>query len=155
MSIDRVKVGLISDTHGLLRPQAQAVLRDCSVILHAGDIGEGVLEKLRSIADTVVAVRGNTDVGTWAQRLRLTEQVEVVGLKFHIVHDLVRFPVVPPDTHVVVHGHSHRWSCVHEDGIWYINPGSAGPRRFTLPITLGVAEIVGSSIRFERIEIEA
>jgi len=115
-----IKVGLISDTHGLLRPEAAAALQDCSIILHAGDIGEGVLEKLRRTADTVVAVKGNTDMWPWSKNLRLTEQVEIEGLKFFIVHNLAQFGAVPADVDVVVHGHTPLelraggWGLVHQ-----------------------------------------
>lgn len=155
MSIDRIKVGLISDTHGLLRPEALEALRGCDTILHAGDVGAGVLEKLKRTFHTVVAVRGNTDWGPWGQTLRWTEQVDVSGLKFYIVHDLSRSPAVPEGVHVVVHGHTHRWSSAQEGGLWYINPGSIGPRRFDLPITLGIAVVEGPNIQLKRITIEA
>ncbi|MGI6148586.1 MAG: metallophosphoesterase family protein [Limnochordia bacterium] len=144
----------MSDTHGLLRPEVASALKGCSMILHAGDVGEGVLDKLQRIS-TTVAVRGNTDRWPWGAKLHLTERVQIHNWTFHVVHDLASFPTVPQDTQVVVHGHSHRWSCIEENGIWYVNPGSAGPRRFNLPITLGIAVIEGSQIRFERIDIEA
>lgn len=154
MGMDDVKIGLISDTHGLLRPEAVTALQDCSIILHAGDVGEGVLERLQRVARTV-AVRGNTDRGPWAGQLRLTEQIQIAGRNFHIVHDLASFPSIPSGTEIVIHGHTHRWSCAEEDGVWYVNPGSAGPRRFNLPITLGVMIIHNSQIHFERIDIKA
>lgn len=153
MAADRTIIGLISDTHGLLRPEAADALRGCSRIIHAGDVGEGVLEQLQRIAPTT-AVRGNTDMGLWAAKLRMTEQLEVSGYAFHVVHDLAGFPQIPSGVDVVVHGHSHRWSCSEEDGVWYINPGSAGPRRFGLPITLGLLIIEGPDLHVERIEID-
>lgn len=148
----RMIIGLISDTHGLLRPEAAEALRGCSLILHAGDVGEGVVEKLEKIAPTEV-VRGNTDIGSWAAALRITEQVEIAGRSFHIVHDLASFPQIPSGVDVVIHGHTHRWSSLEEDGVWYINPGSAGPRRFDLPITLGLFIIEGSDFSVKRIDL--
>lgn len=129
-----VSVGLISDTHGLLRPQALEALRGCRHIIHAGDIGGAqVLEALGAIAP-VTAVRGNNDTGAWARRLPGTDEVEIAGTRIRVVHDLSELD--PGDCEVVVSGHSHRPKKELRGGVLYVNPGSAGPRRFSLPVTL-------------------
>jgi putative phosphoesterase len=132
-------IGVISDTHGLLRPQALAALRGVEHILHAGDVGEfSILEKLRTIAP-VTAIRGNVDVQGECAELPATDVVELSGKLFylvHSVHDLDINPVVA-GVAVVVSGHSHKASVEVRDGVMYFNPGSAGPRRFSLPITVG------------------
>lgn len=137
-----MRVGLISDTHGLLRPEAVAFLEGSDMILHAGDICDAsVLEALRSIAPTV-AVRGNNDRGQWADELRLHETIEIGGIRIHMVHDIADFEndSTAAQVDVVVTGHSHRPTIDQREGILFINPGSAGPRRFKLPIS--AAELV-------------
>jgi hypothetical protein len=131
-------VGVISDTHGLLRPEAVAALADVDHILHAGDIGdEGILRRLRDIAP-VTAVRGNNDRGPWASALPLLADIQLGGIGVRVIHNLedlahrrrLRF------ARVVVCGHSHRPRADEQDGVLYLNPGSAGPRRFSLPVAL-------------------
>jgi putative phosphoesterase len=136
------RVGLVSDTHGLLRPQALDALRGSDAIVHAGDIGaHAILDALAAIAP-VTAVRGNNDHGTWAAGIPDDAVLTVDGVSIYVIHDLATMTLDPVALghRVVVSGHSHRPSCVERDGVWYVNPGSAGPRRFTLPIT--VAELV-------------
>jgi putative phosphoesterase len=130
-----VSVGLISDTHGLLRPQALAALRGCRLIVHAGDIGAPqVLEALARIAP-VTAVRGNNDNGPWANDLRDTEVLDIAQKRVGVIHNLSELDG-PGDWQVVVSGHSHRPASEIRDGVLYVNPGSAGPRRFKLPVTV-------------------
>ncbi len=140
------RIGLISDTHGLLRPEAIAFLAGCDRIVHAGDICDpSVLEALARIAP-VVAVRGNNDHGAWAEAIaeRLTIRVEDVELLVvHDVADLSRAPL-PQRVSIVVHGHSHKPTRVDRDGVLYVNPGSAGPRRFRLPISIGELRVDGA-----------
>jgi putative phosphoesterase len=134
-----LRIGLISDTHSLLRSEAIAFLRGCDRIIHAGDIMEpGILERLGALAP-VVAVRGNNDRGAWADRLRETELVEFGGVLIYVIHDVGRLDIEPraAGVQVVVAGHSHRPSMKERDGVLFINPGSAGPRRFKLPISIG------------------
>lgn len=134
-----IRVGLISDTHGLLRPEALAFMRGRDLILHAGDICDGsVLAELGAIAPTT-AVRGNNDAGPWASGLRESETVEVGGVLIHIVHDIGKLAIDPAakGVAVVVFGHSHKPSVESRGGILFVNPGSAGPRRFKLPISVG------------------
>jgi uncharacterized protein len=140
---DMIRIGLISDTHNLLRPEARLALAGVDHIIHAGDIcGDAVLAQLAQIAP-VVAVRGNNDRGAWTQSLPEQETVELGGVKIHVVHDLHDLEPAPEASgiQVVVTGHSHRPAVKKERGVLYVNPGSAGPRRFKLPISLGFLEI--------------
>lgn len=130
-------VGLLSDTHGLLRPEVLDTLRGCDRILHAGDVGDdGVLRALSALAP-VTAVAGNCDVAPWARDLPKETLSEVAGVWIALVHDLATLSLVPAaaGVRVVVHGHSHRPAIGEHGGVLYVNPGSAGPRRFTLPVT--------------------
>ena len=135
--------GVISDTHGLLRPEALAALRGVDSILHAGDVGkEAVLAPLAAIAP-LVAIRGNVDRGEWAQSLPLTETVEAGGVLIHLVHDVHDLDLNPraASIRVVISGHSHQASLREEDGVLFLNPGSAGPRRFKLPVSVARLEV--------------
>ena len=130
--------GVISDTHGLLRPEAVALLKGSGIIFHAGDVGDArVIRGLQAIA-RVVAVRGNNDNGGWAKKLPLRERVEFGGVRFYVLHNLKELDIDPAAEgfQVVVSGHSHRPSIEMREGVLFINPGSAGPRRFNLPISL-------------------
>jgi putative phosphoesterase len=132
-------LGVISDTHGLLRPEAVEGLRGVSRILHAGDVGTPeVLAALNGIAP-VTAVRGNVDHGSWAARLPTSEVVEVEGISIYILHILAELDLKPEAAGfgIVVYGHSHVPSSEIKNGVLYFNPGSAGPRRFKLPVTVG------------------
>jgi uncharacterized protein len=131
-------IGVISDTHGLVRPQAVEALRGADLIVHAGDVGaDDVLSALERLAP-VVAVRGNVDRGGWAGQLSDTEVVEVGDQTLYVLHDLGQLDLDPAAAgfRVVVSGHSHRPSVSTKGGVLYLNPGSAGPRRFQLPVTL-------------------
>jgi putative phosphoesterase len=131
------RIGLISDTHGLLRPEALAFLRGCEHIVHGGDIGDArILEALADIAP-LTAVRGNNDRGAWAEAVPETALIELGGLRFYAIHDLAQLDIDPVAAgfRVVVSGHSHRPRAEERDGVLYLNPGSAGPRRFKLPIS--------------------
>jgi putative phosphoesterase len=132
------RIGLISDTHGLLRPEALDFLRGADHLIHAGDIGPPrILEALRRIAP-VTAVRGNNDVAGWDQ-LGEDALVQFEGVVVLVIHDLndIRCGPLPPAARVVVSGHSHKPSMTERDGVLYVNPGSAGPRRFRLPVAVG------------------
>jgi putative phosphoesterase len=148
--VERLPVGLISDTHGLLRAEALAALRGSRHILHAGDIGDpAVLEALARIAP-VTAVRGNNDKGPWAKRLRETELLEIAHTRIYVIHDLSQLELDPAAAgiHVVVAGHSHRPAKDRRDGVLYVNPGSAGPRRFKLPVTVARLVLPARSVSF-------
>jgi uncharacterized protein len=136
-------IGLISDTHGLLRPEAVRALTGVSHIIHAGDIGGAqILEALRQIAP-VYAVRGNNDKGSWAEAIPLYEALSLEGVSIHVLHDVKELDLDPRAAGfaVVVSGHSHKPMVTERDGVTFVNPGSAGPRRFTLPVTVGYLDI--------------
>lgn len=150
-----LRIGLISDTHGLLRPEAIAFLRGCEHILHAGDICDaGTLEALSRIAP-VIAVRGNNDKGEWATALSETEFVRLGEVLVYAIHDLKRIDIDPAraGVRVVVSGHSHKPRIEERDGVVYVNPGSAGRRRFRLPVSVGELLIDGSSVRARNVEL--
>jgi len=149
------RVGIISDTHGLLRPAALAFLRGCSRIIHGGDIGgERILDELRSIA-LVVAVRGNNDADAWASYLNEHERLQIQDVWLYAVHDLSRIDceMCTKDVQVVVSGHSHKPSIAEREGVLYVNPGSAGPRRFSLPIAVAELTVVHGSITARIVEL--
>jgi hypothetical protein len=135
-----MKIGLISDTHGLLRPQALAALQGVERIIHAGDIGNAaILEALARIAP-VDAVRGNNDTGAWAAALPERQTLDVDGVAILLLHDVKELRGAP-SARVVIAGHSHRPRVEERDGVLFVNPGSAGPRRFKLPTSVGMLEI--------------
>lgn len=146
-----VRIGLISDTHGLLRPEAVRALSGVAQIIHAGDVGgPEVLESLRSIAP-VHAVRGNNDRDAWSDSLPLRLSLRIAGAHIYVLHDLKELHSEPGSggCRVVVAGHSHKPAVVERDGILYVNPGSAGPRRFKLPVTIGYLTIEEGAARAE------
>jgi putative phosphoesterase len=148
-------IGVISDTHGLLRTEAVEALRGSEVILHAGDVGEPeVLRQLKRIAP-VVAVRGNVDDEPWAKRLQPTEMIERERQTIYILHRIADLDLKPEAAGVaaVIYGHSHQPLIEWRNGVLYFNPGSAGPRRFSLPITVGRIEIVNGELRPEIIQL--
>jgi len=131
-------IGLISDTHGLLRPEAVSALEGCQLIIHAGDVGKPeIIEDLRRIAP-VAAVRGNIDAGEWARALPVTAVVEARSAWIYVLHDIHQLDLDPAAAgfRIVVSGHSHKASREERGGVIYVNPGSAGPRRFRLPVTV-------------------
>jgi uncharacterized protein len=149
-------IGVISDTHGLLRPQAVAALRGCSPIIHAGDIGRPeILDELRRIAP-VFAVRGNVDKGPWAMQLPETEIVTVEDFWLYVLHDLNALDLEPATAgfHAVITGHSHQPKIETKDGVLYLNPGSAGPRRFDLPVSVGRLILSGTDLRAEIVKLD-
>ena len=153
------QLGLISDTHGLLRPQAVDALKGCVHIIHAGDIGRhgdhaNILDELACIAP-VTAVRGNNDHGAWADALPETAQFEFGSIRIHVLHILGELGIDPAaaGVRVVVSGHSHQPKLESRDGVLYVNPGSAGPRRFRLPVCVGRLWVAGGEPRAELIEL--
>jgi uncharacterized protein len=147
-------IGVISDTHGLLRPQAIRAFRGCQHIVHAGDVGaREILEELKAIAP-VTAIRGNIDPEAWAE-LPETELVELGGVSIYVLHDLSKLDLKPEaaGVKVVISGHSHVPKQETRRGVLYFNPGSAGPRRFKLPITVGRLLIAGGEVGGEIVKI--
>ena len=149
-------IGVISDTHGLLRPEALAALRGMDRILHAGDVGElEVLDALRAVAP-VTAVRGNVDHGAVGRALRETEVIKIEGISIYMLHEIQKLDLRPEAAgfRVVVCGHSHRPLIEEKKGVVYFNPGSAGPRRFRLPVSVGKLVFDRGLVRAEVMELE-
>ena len=139
------KMGILSDTHGLLRAEVVSALSDCDIIIHAGDVGDStVLEELGRIAP-VHAVKGNTDMGKWAQALPLTDCIEFQGHFIYVLHEIDRLDLDPGAAkfEMVIFGHSHEPELKKKDSVIYLNPGSAGPRRFSLPVS--IAKVIVNS----------
>jgi putative phosphoesterase len=152
---DDLLIGVISDTHGLLRPEAVEALRGCALIIHAGDVGAlEILDTLREIAP-VVAVRGTVDGDAVFGVLREREVVEIAQHRIYVLHDLAQFDRDPVADRLsaVITGHSHVPRIEHREGVLFLNPGSAGPRRFKLPITLAHVSVVGGRLRAELIDL--
>jgi len=144
-----VRVGLISDTHGLLRPEALDFLAGCDFIVHGGDIGNAaILERLAQIAP-LTTVRGNNDREAWARAIPVSASLAIGPVVVHAIHDIKELDIDPAASgvRVVVSGHSHRPSCVEREGVLYINPGSAGRRRFSLPISAAELIIEGGRVQ--------
>jgi putative phosphoesterase len=148
-------LGVISDTHGLLRPEAVDALCGVNRILHAGDIGAPeILEQLQTVAP-VTAVRGNVDGGALARKLPLSEVIEVDGISIYMLHILEKLDLKPEAAgfSAVIYGHSHVPKIEEKNGVLYFNPGSAGPRRFKLPVTVGKLMVEGEKIDAEIVEL--
>ncbi len=149
-------IGVISDTHGLVRPEALRALKGADLLIHAGDIGSPeVIEALKSIA-SVVAVRGNIDRGEWACDLPETEVVEFGDLLIYVLHDVMKLDLDPDKAGfcAVISGHSHCPSKTRRNGVLFLNPGSAGPRRFKLPVSIARLRVKGASVDAEVIELK-
>jgi uncharacterized protein len=156
MTAKPVTLGVISDTHGLLRPEAVEALRGSDRILHAGDIGAPeILDALARIAP-VTAVRGNVDTASWSRALPETEVVEAGGALIYMLHDRSQLDLKPEAAgfRVIVYGHSHHPKMEEKNGVLYFNPGSAGPRRFNLPVSVGRLMIGAGKVDAELVELE-
>ena len=139
------RIGLISDTHGLMRPEALEAMRGCDAIVHAGDIGApGILDALAALAPAT-AVRGNNDTGPWAKQLPGLARMEIAGVRILVIHDLHELDRARAleEADVVVSGHSHKPRIDEVEGTLFVNPGSAGPRRFTLPVSVAYLDLAG------------
>jgi len=150
-----MRIGVISDTHGLLRPEALAALQGSQHIIHAGDVGgPAILVQLEKIAP-VTAVRGNVDYGDWAKKLPETNAVEIEGVSIYVLHILDRLDVKPEAAGfaAVIYGHSHVPKQEMKNGVLYFNPGSAGPKRFSLPISVGRLTIADGGLKAEVIDL--
>jgi uncharacterized protein len=149
-------IGVISDTHGLLRPQAVQALAGVELIIHAGDIGDPkILRALKRIAP-VQAVRGNTERGDWARDLPNTLMVDMGGVHLYVLHELFCLDLDPAAAGIsaVIFGHSHSPHLEHKNGVLFLNPGSAGPRRFTLPVSLARLSVQSDSLQAEFVELK-
>ena len=152
---DAAIIGLISDTHGLMRQEALAALRGSDLIIHAGDVGKpGIIEQLATVAP-VIAVRGNIDRDTWASHLPMTAVVEARSGLIYVLHDIQQLDLDPAAARfsIVVSGHSHKPGHVERSGVMYLNPGSAGPRRFQLPITVARLDLQRSPRSIEFVDL--
>ncbi len=148
-------IGLISDTHGLLREEALRALRGMDLIIHAGDVGKPeILDRLKDLAP-VVAVRGNVDEGDWAMELPLTQVTEADGATLYVLHDLQQLDLDPiaAGLQVVVSGHTHQPHQTKRAGVLFVNPGSAGPRRFQLPITVALLDLGKTPWKLEFVDL--
>lgn len=147
------RIGIISDTHGLLRPEITNILHDCEAILHGGDIDKPeILDELNHVAPTY-AVRGNVD-SEWAKALPETLSLELYGIKFYMIHNKKKIPKVLPEADIIIYGHSHKYEEKYEGCKLFLNPGSCGPKRFRLPVTMAVLEITDSSASYNVKKIE-
>jgi uncharacterized protein len=149
-------IGLISDTHGKLRESAVAALRGSDAIIHAGDVGDpAILAELARLAP-VTAIRGNIDRGAWAASLHETAVLQLGDAAIFVIHNLAALEIDPASAgfHAVISGHSHQPAIRERDGVLYVNPGSAGPRRFTLPIACGRLRVAGGKLTAELVELE-
>jgi putative phosphoesterase len=150
------RIGLLSDTHGLLRPEALEFLRGSDFIVHAGDIGDAaVLDTLGTLAP-VTAVRGNNDRDAWARGIAETEVLQFDEVFIYVLHDLAQLDLAPAAAgfQVVVSGHSHQPRIEERDGVLYVNPGSCGPRRFKLPVAVAELRISGKSLNANLVELK-
>lgn len=150
-------IGLISDTHGLIRPQALATLGGVDLIIHAGDVGKPeVLQSLKTIAP-LVAIKGNVDKNGWAKSLPETKALNIGDVRVYLIHNVNELDFNPASRgyEVVISGHSHKPSVVTRDGVLFVNPGSAGPRRFKLPVAMAKLRLDGRNLRAKIIYLEA
>jgi uncharacterized protein len=156
IGLKRGRIGLIADTHGLLRPEALGALKNSELIIHAGDIGKSeVLDSLNSIAP-VIAIRGNNDRDKWARKFPDVLNLTINSIKLHVIHDVNDMEIDPLANgfRVVISGHSHMPRNVEQDGVRFINPGSAGPRRFKLPVAVGTIRLEEKQLRVRIIELK-
>lgn len=151
-----MNIGLISDTHGLLRPEAVEALRGCDHIIHAGDIGDPEILTALGEISPVSAVRGNNDKEDWALSVRDTELLQFGEVFIYVIHDIADLDLDPRAAGVqaVVSGHSHRPGSQLRDGVLFVNPGSAGPRRFSLPVSVGRLVLSGATVEAQLITLE-
>lgn len=148
-------IGIISDTHGLLRHEAKKLLKGVELIIHAGDVGSGdVLEELSAIG-SLKAVRGNVDNGVYAGVLPASEYISIAGKNIYVIHNIDHLDIVPEaaGVDIVIYGHSHKAQKKEKNGVLYFNPGSIGPRRFNLPVSMGLISISEGVINAEIIEL--
>ena len=148
-------IGVISDTHGLLRPEAVAALRGSELIIHAGDVGKPeILDELATLSP-VVQIRGNVDHGIWAQGLPQTRTVEIGGVRIFVIHNIddLSIDAAVAGYAAVISGHSHRPSALQKNGVLFLNPGSAGPRRFNLPVSVALLRVLGKTVEAQMVEL--
>ena len=155
IEIDKGIIGVISDTHGLVRPEAMAALKGVELIIHGGDIGKAEVLQSLSLIAPVCAIRGNNDRDGWAKKLPDVLKLQINGVKFQVIHDVNELESDPSAEGIdaVISGHSHKPSVIERDGVLFINPGSAGPRRFKLPVTVSRLRLRPQMVAAEIIEL--
>lgn len=153
-NLRRLKVGIISDTHGLLRKEVIDILKTCDYIIHGGDIDEPEVLDTLTMISPVFVVRGNNDKGKWANDLKREETFQIGGLNFYLVHDKNGIPKKLSDIHVIIYGHTHKYQEEVKQGILWLNPGSCGKKRFRLPLSMAIMEIEGESYEVRKIMLE-
>ena len=156
LSLKKGRIGLVSDTHGWVRPEALTALKGSEVIIHAGDIGKAeVLDSFSSIAP-VIAIKGNNDRDLWAKKIPDVLNLEINGIKIRVIHNVKELEAHPDykGIRIIVSGHSHKPGMLERDGILFVNPGSAGPRRFKLPIAVAKLRIMRGGVRGKIIELK-
>jgi putative phosphoesterase len=151
-----INIGVISDTHGLLRPEALTVLAGSDFIIHAGDVGDPVILRALEKIAPVTAIRGNIDTQSWAKNIPATDVLEVTEVSIYVLHSLAELDLKPEAAGfaAIVYGHSHKPKQEVKNGVLYFNPGSAGPRRFRLPVSIGRLKIAGKEVSSEIIELK-
>ena len=154
--VKSIRIGVLSDTHGLLRPEAVAALKGSDFIIHAGDIDEPVILETLSALAPVTAVRGNVDRGLWAKKLPISAVLEVGHVSIYVIHNLLELDLKPEVAGfaAVVCGHTHVPKQQNKNGVLYFNPGSAGPRRFQLPVSVGRLEVRDTKVMGELMELK-
>ena len=148
-------IGVISDTHNLLRPEAVEIIKNTDLIIHAGDVcRSNILDELNTYAP-VAAVRGNNDKNAWAESLPVYRVIEVGEIFIYVIHDIKELNIypAPPGINIVISGHSHKSSIKERDKILYLNPGSAGPKRFSLPVSVALLKITGKNVEAEIVSL--
>lgn len=149
----RYRIGVLSDTHGLLRPSVLKLLENCDYIIHAGDIDRmAVIQALETLAP-VAAVRGNNDYGAWADVLQQQLHFTVGGVRLFLIHNQAHLPATLPETDVIIFGHSHRYFCEERDGILWLNPGSCGRPRFGGALSMAILEIQDRKCHVHKIDL--
>ncbi len=149
-----MRLGIISDTHNVLKDEVLTYLKDCDYIIHAGDVGEqSIIDQLNILAKTFI-VRGNNDKGDWGSQLPDYLEIELDNILIYVVHDQKDIPKQLEHVDLVIYGHSHKYHEEIRDGIIFLNPGGCGRRRFSLPLTMAVVELTGDNMTINKIELD-
>lgn len=147
------RIAVLSDTHGILRPEVSEIVKNCSAVLHAGDIGSQAVLDVLSRYGLLYAVRGNND-REWAASVRRVQEFSLYGFQFYMVHEKKHLPQYLPGKQIVIYGHSHKYEEEIRDGKLFLNPGSCGPGRFGLPLTMAVLSLEDNSYTIEKVELD-
>lgn len=149
-----MRLGIISDTHNVLKDEVLTYLKDCDYIIHAGDVGEqSIIDQLNILAKTFI-VRGNNDKGDWRSQLPDYLEIELDNILIYVVHDQKDIPKQLEHVDLVIYGHSHKYHEEVRDGVIFLNPGGCGRRRFSLPLTMAVVELTGDNMTINKIKLD-